>query len=133
MSGPHPDDFRAKVFPDRKHPGDWRVEKQGEDGESIEIAIFSGGDERQRAIRYANREYGAFDEIELEPYRRSSEKSGSPPLDRPGSELGLIRETVGDWLRSDPAQRRNILIPSDERRRPLSLDSRCIVAGQQKK
>jgi hypothetical protein len=31
-------------------------------------AIFSGGDERQRAIRYADREYGEFDEIELEPY-----------------------------------------------------------------
>jgi hypothetical protein len=41
------------------------------DGESIEVAIFSGGDERQRAIRYADREYGEFDEIELEPYQRS--------------------------------------------------------------
>ncbi|MFL5266885.1 MAG: hypothetical protein ACJ8AH_09860, partial [Stellaceae bacterium] len=68
MSGPSPDDFRAKVFRDREHPGDWRVEKLCEDGESIEVAIFSGGDERQRAIRYADREYGAFDEVELEPY-----------------------------------------------------------------
>jgi hypothetical protein len=27
MSGPTADDFRAKVFRDREHPGDWRVEK----------------------------------------------------------------------------------------------------------
>ena len=65
--GPTPDDFRAKLFRDRKHTGDWRVEKLDEDGTS-EIAIFSGPDARERAIRYADREYGAFDEIELEPY-----------------------------------------------------------------
>jgi hypothetical protein len=45
--GPGPDDFRAKVFRDREHTGDWRVEKLDDDGESIEIAIFSGGDARQ--------------------------------------------------------------------------------------
>ena len=67
--GPTPDDFRAKLFRDRKHTGDWRVEKMDEDGSS-EIAIFSGPGARERAIRYADREYGAFDEIELEPYRR---------------------------------------------------------------
>jgi hypothetical protein len=71
--GPTPDDFRAKVFRDRKHTGDWRVEKLLDDGESSEVAIFSGGDARQRAIRYADREYGAFDEIELEPYNYLSE------------------------------------------------------------
>jgi hypothetical protein len=61
-----------KVFRDRVHTGDWRVEKLDEDGETTEVAIFSGGgDARQRAIRYADREYGAFDEIELEPYARS--------------------------------------------------------------
>jgi hypothetical protein len=70
MSGPTPDDLRAKVFRDRAHPGDWRVEKLDEDGESIEIARFSGGDARQRAIRYADREDGEFDLIELEPYAR---------------------------------------------------------------
>jgi len=59
--GPNPDDFRAKVFRDRKHTEDWRVEKMDEDGSS-EIAIFSGPDARERAIRYADREYGAFDE-----------------------------------------------------------------------
>jgi hypothetical protein len=67
--GPTPDDFRAKVFRDRVHTGDWRVEKLDDDGGS-EVAIFSGGDARQRAIRYADREYGAFDEIELAPYAR---------------------------------------------------------------
>ena len=72
MSGPSPEDFRAKVFRDGERPGDWRVERLCDDGESIEVAIFSGGDERQRAIRYADREYGEFDEIELEPYRRLS-------------------------------------------------------------
>jgi hypothetical protein len=41
-----------------------------DDGESIDVAIFSGGDARERAIRYADREYRAFDEIELEPYAR---------------------------------------------------------------
>ena len=71
MSGPSPDDFRAKVFRDRVHIGDWRVEKLCEDGESIEIAIFSGGEARLRAIQCADREYGAFDVVELEPYQRS--------------------------------------------------------------
>jgi hypothetical protein len=69
--GPTPDDFRAKVFRDRKHTEDWGVEKMDEDGSS-EISIFSGPTARERAVRYANREYGAFDEIELEPYRRST-------------------------------------------------------------
>ena len=71
--GPTPDDFRAKVFRDREHTGDWRVEKLLDDGESSEVAIFSGDDARQRAIQYAEREYGAFDEIELEPYNYLSE------------------------------------------------------------
>lgn len=46
------------------------VSRSWTDGASIEIATFSGDDARQRAIRYAEREYGAFDEIELEPYAR---------------------------------------------------------------
>jgi hypothetical protein len=71
--GPTLEDFRAKVFRDRVHTGDWRVEKLLEDGESSEVAIFSGGDARQRAIQYAEREYGAFDEIELEPYRYAAQ------------------------------------------------------------
>jgi hypothetical protein len=53
--GPTPDDFRAKLFRDRKQTGNWRVEKLDEDGTS-EIAIFSGPGARERAIRYADRE-----------------------------------------------------------------------------
>ena len=65
--GPVPDDLRAKVFKDRAVPGNWRVEKMDEDG-GYEVAVFRGGDARARAIRYADREYGDFDEIELPPY-----------------------------------------------------------------
>jgi hypothetical protein len=48
------------------------------------------------AIRYADREYGEFDEVELEPYRRLSEEEPS------SSELRSVRETVAGWLRSEP-------------------------------
>jgi hypothetical protein len=99
--GPSADDFRAKVFRDREHRGDWRVEKLNDNGGSIEVAIFSGED-RQRALRYADREYGGFDEVELEPYRPSSEVERLAALDRPSSELRLIRDTVRRWFRSEP-------------------------------
>jgi hypothetical protein len=71
--GPSPDDFRAKLFQDREHTGDWRVEKLQDDSESIDVAIFSGSDAKARAIRYADRKYGTYDEIELEPYARADE------------------------------------------------------------
>jgi hypothetical protein len=93
--GPSPDDFRAKVFRDREHTGDWRVEKLCEDGESIEVAIFSGRDARLRAIRYADREYGEFDEFEPEPYQRSPEAKS---LIRPGSRgLSLVPMPPFPW------------------------------------
>ena len=60
-------DLRAKVFEDRITPGDWRVEKIDDDG-GIEAAIFGGPNARVRALRYAEREYGAFYEIEPGPY-----------------------------------------------------------------
>ena len=69
-SNPTVDDLRAKVFRDREHTEDWCVKKMDED-RGIEIALFSGGDARQRAISYADREYGEFDEIELHPYLRA--------------------------------------------------------------
>jgi hypothetical protein len=71
------------VFRDRVHAGDWRVEKLDDDGESTEIAIFSGPDARDRAIEYADREYGAFDEIELEPLCAAacSRSPASLPID----------------------------------------------------
>jgi hypothetical protein len=68
--GPSPEDFRAKVFEDRETPGNWRVEKMDEDGGYEAVKVFTGPDARQQAIRYAEREFGAFDEIRLEPYRR---------------------------------------------------------------
>lgn len=70
MNGPTPDDFRAKVFADRRGTGEWRVERFNEDGETIEVAIFDGPQAHERARRYADREYGVFDEVELEPYAR---------------------------------------------------------------
>jgi hypothetical protein len=63
------DDLRAKLFEDRVTPGDWRVERIDEDG-SCEVAIFSGPGAYERAVRYADRQYGQFDEISLAPYRR---------------------------------------------------------------
>jgi hypothetical protein len=66
---PNPTDLRAKLFRDREGPADWRVEKMDEEGGS-EIAIFGGPNAHERAIRYADREYGDFDEVHLEPYAR---------------------------------------------------------------
>ena len=60
---------RAKVFEDRECPGDWRVERIDDDG-GIDVAIFGGPNGRERAVRYADHEYGIFDEIQLEPYLR---------------------------------------------------------------
>jgi hypothetical protein len=68
--GPTPEDLRAKVFEDRETPGSWRIEKMNEDGGYDAVEVFTGQDARQQAIQYAEREFGAFDEIRLEPYRR---------------------------------------------------------------
>ena len=57
------DDFRAKVFRDGEHTEVWRVEKLEDDGDSSLVTIFSGGDARRRAIRYAEREYGELDDF----------------------------------------------------------------------
>jgi hypothetical protein len=72
MTDDHPnaDDLRAKVFEDREHPDNWRVEKMDEDGGYECTVIFAGPNARQRAIDYARRRFGNFDEIELEPYGR---------------------------------------------------------------
>jgi hypothetical protein len=95
---PTPDDFRAKVFRDREYTGDWRVEKLNDNGESYDVAIFSGAQARERAIRYADREYAAFDEIELElelePYKRLTEDQIAAELSELWSALQAIREAV---------------------------------------
>ena len=40
--------------------------------------MSGGGDARQRAIRYADREYGAFDEIRARAFRRRTRWTISP-------------------------------------------------------
>jgi hypothetical protein len=57
----------AKVFEDRCVPGDWRFE-WFDDGSGCEVAIFSGPNARERALGYADRQYGNFEEITLDPY-----------------------------------------------------------------
>ena len=71
--GPTPDDLRAKVFEDRETAGNWRVEKMDNDGGYEAVKVFSGPDARDQAIRYAKQEFGDYDEIRLEPYRRASD------------------------------------------------------------
>ena len=69
--GPTRDDLRAKVFEDRLTPGNWRVEKMDDDGGYEVVKIFSGPDARGQAIGFAEREFGNYDEIRLEPYGRA--------------------------------------------------------------
>jgi hypothetical protein len=57
----------AQVFEDRQVPGEWRVERVDDDG-AVEVAIFSGPHARDRALAYADRQYGSFEEISLAPY-----------------------------------------------------------------
>jgi hypothetical protein len=42
-------------------------EKMEEDGGYEVVKVFTGPDAREEAIRYAEREFGAYDEIRLEP------------------------------------------------------------------
>ena len=57
-----PDTGPAYVFEDRKSPGDWRIEWINDEGD-IEVAIFAGPKARERALRYAERQYGCFEEV----------------------------------------------------------------------
>jgi hypothetical protein len=52
----------ARVFEDRERVGDWRVEWIDDDG-GIEVAVFSGPNARERAIRYANLQYDSFEQV----------------------------------------------------------------------
>jgi hypothetical protein len=49
------------------YPGEWRVEWVDDDG-GIEVAIFAGPNARERALRYADRQYSDFEELKLNPY-----------------------------------------------------------------
>jgi hypothetical protein len=64
MSQPDPEP--ARVFEDRMYRGEWRVEWFDDDG-GVEVAVFSGPKARERAIRYADRQYGYFEEIRFGP------------------------------------------------------------------
>ena len=61
--GPEP----AKVFEDRKNPGQWRVEGVDDEGRS-EVENFTGPTARRDALRYAMQTYGHFREVQLEPH-----------------------------------------------------------------
>lgn len=56
----------AYLFEDRQSPNDWHVQWIDDDG-GMEVAIFSGPRARERAIRYAERQYGLFEEIHFDP------------------------------------------------------------------
>jgi hypothetical protein len=56
----------AIVFPDRLYSEEWRVEWIDDDG-GIEVAIFAGPKAHDRAIRYADRQYGLFEEVGFDP------------------------------------------------------------------
>jgi hypothetical protein len=58
----------ARVFEDLLYPGDWRVEWFDDNGD-VELASFAGPKARERAIKYADRQYGTFLEIPY-PYAR---------------------------------------------------------------
>jgi hypothetical protein len=57
----------AHIFEDRVNPSEWRVEWFDDDGR-WEVAIFAGPNARERALRYADRQYGLFEEVQLDPY-----------------------------------------------------------------
>jgi hypothetical protein len=40
------------------------------DGDYEAVEVFTGPDAREQAIRYAQRQFGDYDEIRLTPYRR---------------------------------------------------------------
>ena len=52
----------AVVFEDRMYPGEWRVE-WCDDHIVSELAIFSGRNARERAILYAELQYGEYEEV----------------------------------------------------------------------
>ena len=56
----------AIIFRDRLYSEEWRVEWIDDDG-GIEVAIFAGPKARERALRYADRQYGLFEEVGFDP------------------------------------------------------------------
>jgi ABC-type phosphonate transport system ATPase subunit len=56
----------ARIFEDRMYRGEWRVEWLDDRG-GVEVAVFSGPNAQERALRYADRQYGYFEEIRFGP------------------------------------------------------------------
>jgi hypothetical protein len=56
----------AYVFEDQQSPDDWHVQWTDDDG-GCEMAIFTGPRARERAIGYAERQYGSFEEVHFRP------------------------------------------------------------------
>ena len=56
----------SDVFEDRQSPDDWHVQWTDDDG-GFETAIFSGPRARERAIIFAERCYGGYEEIRFDP------------------------------------------------------------------
>ena len=52
----------AYVFEDRQTPGDWHVQWTADDG-VFEMAIFSGPRAHERAIMFAERCCGSYEEV----------------------------------------------------------------------
>jgi hypothetical protein len=56
----------AYVFEDRQSPDDWHVQWTDDEG-GFETAIFSGPRARERAIIFAERCYGGYEEVRVDP------------------------------------------------------------------
>ena len=54
----------AYVLEDRQSPGDWHVQRTDDGG--CEMAIFSGPRARERAIIFAERCYGGYEEVRFD-------------------------------------------------------------------
>ena len=57
-----PDTEPAYVFEDRQSSGDWHVQWTANDG-GFEMAIFSGPRAHERAIMFAERCYGSYEQV----------------------------------------------------------------------
>ena len=57
---------RAIVLSGSAFSEEWRIEWIDDDGR-IEVAIFAGPKARERAIGYADRQYGVFEEVGFDP------------------------------------------------------------------
>ena len=55
----------AYVFEDRQTPGDWHVQWTADYG-GFEMAIFSGPRAHERAIMFAERCYGSYEEVRID-------------------------------------------------------------------